>query len=160
MVPALGTAAAPAPGGDTARLRAVRRSTAEPVTILIAEADPRLRRLLRGMIETAGYTVLEAADGDQAWQMIQQRPPAVALLAVALPGWTGVELARALNMGRHHTATRVVLFARPKTAPEPEPALTGEAAPHLPMPCTRAQLLSVLREALAGQAPVSCSGAC
>jgi CheY-like chemotaxis protein len=141
-------------------LRAVHWNTAEPATVLIADADPRLRRLLRGMIETAGYTVLEAADGDQAWQMIQQRPPAVALLAIALPAWTGVELARALNVARHRTATRVVLFARQNADAEPEPALTGEAALSLAMPCTRAQLLGALREALAGRASVGRPGAC
>ena len=62
-------------------------------TVLIADDQPRVRQLVRATIgsdQYAQYAVVEAADGDVAWQLLQQHRPAVALLDVQMPGRDGL----------------------------------------------------------------------
>src|SRR5882762_5954796 len=54
-------------------------------TILLAEDNAINRELLREILETRGYTVLEACDGQQALQMIEQAPPDIVLMDIGMP---------------------------------------------------------------------------
>ena len=54
-------------------------------TILLAEDNAVNRELLREILETRGYTVLEACDGQQALQMIEQAPPDIVLMDIGMP---------------------------------------------------------------------------
>ena len=59
-------------------------------TVLIADDQPRVRQLVRATIGSDQYAVVEAADGEVAWQLLQQHRPAVALLDVQMPGRDGL----------------------------------------------------------------------
>lgn len=63
--------------------------------VLLVEDDAEVRQVVRLMLETEGYPVLEAETADDALQMFRQTPESVPLLIadVALPGMTGPELA-------------------------------------------------------------------
>ncbi len=66
------------------------------ITVLIADDHPIFRRGLCDII--AGDSSLrlagEAADGEQAWRMIQQLRPAVAVLDIHMPRQTGIQISR------------------------------------------------------------------
>jgi CheY-like chemotaxis protein len=53
--------------------------------VLIAEDNAVNRELLHELLETGGYEVLEACDGQQALHMIEQTQPDILLLDVAMP---------------------------------------------------------------------------
>ncbi|MDD2236169.1 MAG: response regulator [Kiritimatiellae bacterium] len=61
--------------------------------ILIAEDNLFSRRMLRTILQNAGYTVVEAADGQQAWAELQNpEPPRLVILDWMMPGLNGLEL--------------------------------------------------------------------
>lgn len=61
-------------------------------TILIAEDSATVRELLRIGLELAGYGVLEAGDGDAAWELVRTRPLAALVTDLSLPKRDGLSL--------------------------------------------------------------------
>jgi CheY-like chemotaxis protein len=55
------------------------------IKILIAEDNAVNRELLRELLEGRGYTVLEACDGQEALQMIEQAKPELLLMDIGMP---------------------------------------------------------------------------
>ena len=71
-------------------------------TILIADDEERIRRLVSDFLRRDGYTVLQAADGGQAMELIDQRLNTIDLiiLDVMMPvydGWSVLRHIRAKN---------------------------------------------------------------
>lgn len=66
-------------------------------TILIAEDDTDIRAVLRLYLESEGFRVLEAPDGDTALAIALRESPDAAILDVMMPGMNGYELTRALR---------------------------------------------------------------
>src|SRR5262249_47677295 len=64
-------------------------------TILLAEDEDVVRALSRMVLQSAGYTVLEARDGEEALQLARQHAGPIHLLVtdVVMPGLGGRELA-------------------------------------------------------------------
>jgi DNA-binding response OmpR family regulator len=63
--------------------------------VLIADDDEVTRRALRAMLRRRGHQVLEASDGEGAWQALQgDDPPRLAILDWLMPGLDGVEVCR------------------------------------------------------------------
>lgn len=60
--------------------------------ILVADDDPRTRMVFRMKLEKAGYVVVEAVDGDQAWQAIQEETLDLLLIDMKMPGTHGLEI--------------------------------------------------------------------
>lgn len=83
-------------------------------TILIVDDDPRSLKLFRDLLQASGYTVIQAADGQEAVALAQSRKPDLVLMDVRLPGMDGMEATRAI---KRHPDTRHI----------PVVAVTGEA---------------------------------
>jgi PAS domain S-box-containing protein len=71
-------------------------------TILLVEDEAVVRDLVRQILQTTGYTVLEAANGEQALQLshAHQDPIQLLLADVVLPGLSGPEVAEQLASTR------------------------------------------------------------
>ncbi|HST90490.1 MAG TPA: response regulator transcription factor [Ktedonobacterales bacterium] len=59
--------------------------SAKKTTILTADDDPQLLRLVSRNLQLDGYDVLTAADGQQALELIEARSPDLVLLDVMMP---------------------------------------------------------------------------
>ena len=76
-------------------------------TILIADDEARIRRLVSDFLKRDGHTILEAADGREAMQLIENRRAGldIVILDVMMPGMDGFEILRELrgqeNAGEH-----------------------------------------------------------
>src|SRR6185295_8082336 len=68
-------------------------------TILLVEDEDGVRSLARLVLESHGYSVLEAGNGEQALRMCQRSGRPIDLLAtdVVMPHMSGPELARRLE---------------------------------------------------------------
>ncbi len=66
-------------------------------TILIVEDNPLSQKLIRALLERAGYDVCTAQDGEQAWVVLQSFDPKLILMDIQLPGVDGLELTRQLK---------------------------------------------------------------
>ncbi|HEY3100788.1 MAG TPA: ATP-binding protein [Methylomirabilota bacterium] len=73
-------------------------------TILVAEDDPAVRALATDMLREHGYTVLAAADGEEALLVAERHTTPIHLLLtdVMMPRMNGLELARAFGSIRPH----------------------------------------------------------
>jgi DNA-binding response OmpR family regulator len=65
--------------------------------VLVVDDDEANRMLLRDPLETHGYEIIEAENGEQALQEVEQRPPDVILLDVMMPQMDGFEVCRRLK---------------------------------------------------------------
>ncbi len=66
-------------------------------TILVVDDEAPIRDMLRIALEMAEYSVIEAADAQEAHSLIVDQKPDLVLLDWMLPGTSGIELARRLK---------------------------------------------------------------
>jgi CheY-like chemotaxis protein len=69
-----------------------------PITVLVAEDEDLLRRLVSQLLGTQGYRILEARDGGEALHLAHLASPHLRLVVadVVMPGMDGWELGRRL----------------------------------------------------------------
>ena len=79
--------------------------------ILVADDETPVRELVRHILETAGYAVLTAADGEQALQVSRTFPTTIHLLVsdVLMPKLGGMELCEQIL--RERPALKVLLMS-------------------------------------------------
>ncbi|MCT8980441.1 two-component system response regulator TorR [Shewanella algae] len=65
--------------------------------ILIVDDEAIIRTRLKGYFEKDGYQVMEAADGEQMWQQLQQQNVDLVMLDINMPGDDGLMLTRELR---------------------------------------------------------------
>lgn len=65
--------------------------------VLIADDDPDVRLLVTTTLGREGYPIIEARDGMEALELIEEHSPALALLDVNMPRLDGVEVAQRLR---------------------------------------------------------------
>ena len=79
-------------------------------TILIADDDDAVRELLEHKFSTAGCKVASAADGAQAWAMLQDQEFALVVLDRMMPGYDGMTLLRMMRLNQKLSSTPVVFL--------------------------------------------------
>jgi len=67
--------------------------------VLLVEDDARVRRVLRLALEDEGFTVLEAADGEQCLERVREVSPDIVLLDLMLPDRDGFSVCREVRRG-------------------------------------------------------------
>ena len=65
--------------------------------VLAAEDEVELARLLCALLERAGFIVVSAADGLEAWRLVQNQCFDVVVLDVDMPGLSGLEVCRRIR---------------------------------------------------------------
>ena len=68
-----------------------------PDPILIVDDDRKMRVIMKTLIESSGWTTIEACDGVQALEMYSKERPSVVLLDMLMPKMDGLETLRALK---------------------------------------------------------------
>jgi two-component system cell cycle response regulator DivK len=66
-------------------------------TILVVEDYDDVRRMLKVLLESEKFRVLEAATGSEALEVIKDQSPDVILMDLALPGFDGFETIRRIR---------------------------------------------------------------
>jgi len=66
--------------------------TGAPITILVVDDEPPIRRLLRVGLTAQGYDVVEAADAAAAARQVKNDPPDLIILDLGLPDKPGHQL--------------------------------------------------------------------
>jgi CheY-like chemotaxis protein len=119
-------------------------------TVLIADDEPSLRLLVNATIASDDYEVVEAEDGDQAWRLIREHRPRVALLDVQMPGMTGLELTRAIREQPELADMCVVLLTSKAQQGDIQAGLNAGADRYLTKPFSPLELLTVVEQAIEG----------
>ena len=114
-------------------------------TILIADDEARIRRLVSDFLKRDGHTILEAADGKAALELIENRRPTLdlAILDVMMPGMDGFEVLREIREqenGEKHLPV-MLLTARAEDADQVR-GLESGADDYVTKPFSPAELLA------------------
>lgn len=117
-------------------------------TVVIADDEPSMRLLVHATIESDDYKVIEAADGEQAWTLIQQCKPSLVLLDVQMPGRSGLEILRSIRKDTGLKATRVILLTATDRETDIEAGLMAGADFYLTKPFSPLDLITRVEEAL------------
>ncbi len=65
--------------------------------VLIVDDDENVRRTLVQLVSSRGYRVLEASDGDEAWNLLQTEPLDVVISDLQMPNCDGRELCQRIR---------------------------------------------------------------
>lgn len=103
-------------------------------TILIVEDDPDLRLVHSEILSHEGYTVLTAADGVEALEVVENEgPPAMILLDLRMPRMNGWDLAERLRQRPGWRDIPVVVVAAHYRIAEEAAAIGARAWLHKPV---------------------------
>lgn len=109
---------------------------------LVVDDEVVIRRLVRTVLEADDFAVVEAADGQQALDLVGDTKPAVVILDVMMPELDGVEVCRRLD----HGALKVVMLTA-RDDPELEARCREAGADaFLTKPFSSIQLLDVVED--------------
>jgi PAS domain S-box-containing protein len=115
--------------------READRIPAGSETLLLVEDDAGVRDLSKRVLQSAGYTVLDAGSGQAALQAAEAHPGPIHLLITdnVMPGMSGSQLADAL--ARSHAETRTLLMSgySDHTMPALPPGVDFLGKPFSPM---------------------------
>jgi DNA-binding response OmpR family regulator len=81
----------------------------QPV-VLAADDDEDILELITFRLERSGYTVLQARDGEEAWDVAQASLPDLAVLDVMMPKLDGFELTRRLRANEATSRMPIILL--------------------------------------------------
>jgi CheY-like chemotaxis protein len=84
--------------------------------VLVVEDDPDLRQLVELILESAGYGVKTAEDGQVALERLADGLPCLILLDMRMPRMDGWQFARAFRARYQHRAPIVVVTAAEEAA--------------------------------------------
>ena len=117
-------------------------------TVLIADDEPSMRLLVTATIASDQIAVLEAADGDEAWALIERHRPELVLLDVQMPGQTGIELTQRIRSNASLSSTRIVILTSKAQATDVASGLAAGADLYLTKPFSPISLLAYVAQAL------------
>jgi PAS domain S-box-containing protein len=122
----------------------------ETETILLAEDEPSLRRLIARVLRTQGYTVLEAADGNEALTLAQANGAKIQLLItdVIMPGLSSKMLAEWLK--QVNPGVRILFISGYINNNAVRDAMSKPGAFFLQKPFNPTDLSKKVREAIEG----------
>jgi DNA-binding response OmpR family regulator len=78
--------------------------------VLVADDEPSTRALVAGHLKRRGYKVIEATDGDEAWELAHEHLPELVVLDVMMPGMSGWEVCRKIREAVSLAHTGVVML--------------------------------------------------
>jgi DNA-binding response OmpR family regulator len=78
--------------------------------VLVVDDEPRITRLVRDYLETAGFSVSTAVDGEEALMRARREPTDLVVLDLGLPGIDGLDVTRTLR--RESDVPIIILTAR------------------------------------------------
>ena len=79
-------------------------------TVLLADDDAGLRRLIGTTLGTRDFDLLQAVDGEQALQIAREQHPALVLLDVNMPKLDGFEVCRHLKSEPETSSIKMVML--------------------------------------------------
>ncbi|MBS1984008.1 MAG: sigma-54-dependent Fis family transcriptional regulator [Bdellovibrionales bacterium] len=120
--------------------------------ILIADDEAELRLGIRGQIQSRGFVIDEASDGQRAWDMIQKNPYDLVLLDVRMPVLDGIEVLSRLK--ESHPSTTVAVITAHANVQDAVKAIHLGAFDYIEKPVRPERLDELVDKALAARSLV------
>ncbi|MDT8447905.1 MAG: diguanylate cyclase [bacterium] len=113
--------------------------------VLIADDERSVRLLLSQFLAKKGYEVLDASDGSQAVELVEQQSPNILLLDVSMPEMDGWEVCRDLRQESNYPLLYIILMTGHDSPEDQARAERVGANAFLPKPCDLTDLTNQIR---------------
>lgn len=118
--------------------------------VLIVEDEPDGRELVSRLLMVANISIEVAADGEEAWAMLQENSYMSAIVDLALPGMDGIELLRKIRAHPELSALPCIAITAYHTPELKKQALNGGFDAYFPKPLDRTLFLEAVDRVIKG----------
>jgi len=119
-------------------------------SILVADDEPQIRRVLRSTLSSQGYVIIEAKTGEEAVDAVRKEKPDLVLLDVNMPGIGGIAACREI---RQSSDAPIIMLTVRNAERDKVQALDAGADDYVVKPFGIEELLARIRAALRRYAP-------
>ena len=114
-----------------------------PLHVLVADDEPVSRTVVGAMLKKAGYPVIFASDGEQAWQQLAtDDPPPLAVIDWEMPGLQGPEVVERLRARETQTPIYVILLTSRDSSADIVRGLRAGADDYVTKPANEDELIA------------------
>ena len=111
-------------------------------TVLLADDDKVTLNVLNDVLTRAGYDVITATDGEQAWRKLRESNAQVAILDWIMPGIEGVEICRRAHADPKLANRYFILLTGKSSTEDLVAGLQAGASDYLRKPFDETELLA------------------
>jgi len=111
-----------------------RRQVQRNKRVLVVDDEAYVVRSLGFVLQQAGYTVLEARDGQQAMEIVLRERPDLVFLDIMLPRLDGIEVCRAIKASGELRSIPVIMLTAKSQETDREEALAAGADEYMTKP--------------------------
>ena len=116
---------------------------------LVADDDPDILALVSLGLRKAGYDVIEAADGRQALDALQERAPDLAIVDVRMPEIDGLEVIRRIRADDRTSGMLVIALSAGVQESNVAEGLEAGADEYMAKPFSPSKLIDLVEAGLA-----------
>ena len=116
--------------------------SAKKETVIVADDDPRLLRLVQFNLQQAGYRVITASDGNRALRLAENENPDLILLDVRMPLMDGLEVCRRV---RNFSTVPIIMVTAKDSEEDKVAGLDAGADDYLTKPFGAPELMARVR---------------
>ncbi|MCB1023811.1 MAG: response regulator [Acidobacteria bacterium] len=120
--------------------------TAPQGTVLVADDDPAILRLVKAIVEREGFDVVSARDGKEAYRLLQSDGKfTAAIFDVVMPYIQGTELVKFMQSETQLMDIPVIMMTAEQNPTLSSASFKAGAVAFLPKPFTATQLKTMLQ---------------
>jgi two-component system, NarL family, response regulator DegU len=124
------------------------------IRVLLADDHRLLREGLRRSLTDEGFEIVgEAADGEEACDLVDELHPDLVLMDVTMPNLNGVEATKRIHA--RHPDVRIVMLTMHADAEVVADAIRGGANGYLVKDCSTDEIAAAIRQAVSGETALS-----
>ena len=110
-------------------------------TVLLADDDPGLRRLVGATLGTDNFTLLAADDGEQTIEIAREAHPELILLDINMPKRNGLDVCRVLKHDPDTAGIKIVMLTASGSEADRREAIEADADDYFVKPFSPIALL-------------------
>lgn len=114
--------------------------------ILLAEDEEVLRMLVVDTLEDEGYTIDEACDGEEAYELIKKNSYDLILIDYMMPIYSGLEVIELVR--KENIQTKIMMLSAKSQTSDQQKALDAGADYYMSKPFSPLQLVDRIEEIL------------
>ena len=116
--------------------------------ILIVEDDPLSMKVLRMLLRSYGYSLLEATDGEEALKVARSDKPDLIIMDLRLPKVSGLEVTRQLRQMSDFSHIAIIAITAYAMKGDEEKAISAGCDAYLAKPINTRELPGLITEML------------
>lgn len=116
--------------------------------IMVVDDSASMRQMIKFTLSSAGFDVIEAADGLDAMKKLSGNPVHLIIADINMPNMDGIELIKKVRAHKGHKFTPIIVLTTESQVALKEEGKSAGATGWIVKPFTQSQLLLVIKKVL------------